>query len=62
VIATCAATLGDNLGYAIGRYGGRPLLDRYQPVFRISPATLRRGEGLVKRRCNADNLKAPIAV
>src|SRR3982074_723612 len=39
VIATCAATLGDNIGYAIGHYGGRPLLDRYQRVLRISPAT-----------------------
>src|SRR5208282_1261659 len=43
-IATCSATLGDNLGYAIGHYGGRPLLDRYQSLFRISPTTLQRGE------------------
>ncbi len=44
VVATCAATLGDNLGYAIGHYGGRPLLDRYQSYFRISSTTLQRGE------------------
>ena len=44
VVATCAATLGDNLGYAFGHYGGRPLLDRYQSFFRIPPATLKRGE------------------
>jgi len=49
VIGTCAATLGDNLGYAIGHYGGRPLLDRYQRVFRISPATLKRGEDMFAR-------------
>ena len=30
-----AATIGDNLGYSIGRRGGRPLLDRYLHVFRI---------------------------
>ena len=30
VIVTCAATIADNLGFAIGRYGGRPLLDRYE--------------------------------
>jgi len=30
VIGTCAATIGDNLGYFLGLYGGRPLLDRYQ--------------------------------
>ena len=46
VVATCAATLGDNLGYAFGHYGGRPLLDRYQRFFRIQPATLQRGEDL----------------
>jgi membrane protein DedA with SNARE-associated domain len=49
VVATCAATLGDNIGYAIGHYGGRPLLDRYQRVFRISPATLKRGEDMFAR-------------
>jgi membrane protein DedA with SNARE-associated domain len=49
VIATCAATLGDNLGYAFGYYGGRPLLDRYQRFFRISPATLKRGEEMFAR-------------
>ena len=49
VVATFAATLGDNLGYAIGHYGGRPLLDRYQSIFRISPATLKRGEDMFAR-------------
>ena len=49
VVATCAATLGGNLGYAVGQYGGRPLLDRYQSVFRISPATLKRGEEIFAR-------------
>jgi membrane protein DedA with SNARE-associated domain len=49
VIGTCAATLGDNIGYALGHYGGRPLLDRYQSIFRISPATLQRGEDMFAR-------------
>jgi len=31
---TVACTLGDNLGYAIGSYGGRPLLERYRCTFR----------------------------
>jgi len=52
VVATCAATLGDNLGYAFGCYGGRPLLDRYQSFFRISPTTLKRGEEMFAR-CGA---------
>lgn len=49
VVATCAATLGAELGYAIGHYGGRPLLDRYQSVLRISPATLKRAEDTFTR-------------
>src|SRR5450755_1517512 len=49
VIATAAATLGGDLGYALGQYGGRPLLDRYQSVFRIPPATVKRGEEMFVR-------------
>jgi membrane protein DedA with SNARE-associated domain len=44
VVGTCAATLGGNLGYAIGEYGGRPLLDRYRSALRISPELLERSE------------------
>ncbi len=47
--ATLAATLGDNLGFAIGFYGGRPLLARYQEIFRIRNRTLQRGERLFAR-------------
>jgi len=49
VVATCAATLGGYLGYAVGHYGGRPVLDRYQSILRISPSTLKRGEDLFAR-------------
>ncbi len=49
VVATCAATLGDNLGYAIGHYGGRPLLDRYHKFFHVGPGALGRGEALFSR-------------
>jgi membrane protein DedA with SNARE-associated domain len=48
-VATIAATLGDNLGFALGYYGGRPLLERYQALFRIRQATLERGERLFAR-------------
>jgi membrane-associated protein len=47
--ATLAATLGDNLGFAIGFYGGRPLFTRYQKIFRIHNRTLQRGEALFDR-------------
>lgn len=48
-VATAATTIGGELGYALGHYGGRPLLERYQSLFRISSATLQRGEKLFSR-------------
>ncbi len=48
-----AATLGDNLGYSIGRRGGRPLLDRYVRVFHIRGQAvekiIEKGEELFRR-------------
>jgi membrane protein DedA with SNARE-associated domain len=49
VVATIAATVGDNLGFALGYYGGRPLVARYQAFFRIKDSTLARGESLFAR-------------
>jgi membrane protein DedA with SNARE-associated domain len=49
LVAVCAATVGDNIGFAIGYRGGRPLLDRYQSFFRISSATIARGERLFEQ-------------
>ncbi len=49
VVATVAATVGDNLGFALGYYGGRPVLARYQSLFRIQDAALARGEDLFSR-------------
>jgi len=48
-VGTLACTAGDNVGYAIGDYGGRPLLERYRSVFRIRETTLARGERLFER-------------
>jgi membrane protein DedA with SNARE-associated domain len=49
VIGTLACTIGDNIGYAIGRHGGRPLLNRWKHIFRISQAHVERGERLFAR-------------
>jgi membrane protein DedA with SNARE-associated domain len=49
LLGIAACTVGDNLGYLIGRRGGRPLLDRYQHIFRIRDRTIRRGERLFER-------------
>ena len=49
LIGICAATVGDNLGFAIGVYGGRPLLESYRKTLHIRPATIARGEDLFRR-------------
>lgn len=49
VVGTIAATLGDNLGFALGHHGGRPLLARYQSLFRIQQPTIDKGERLFAR-------------
>ena len=49
VVGTCAAALGDNLGYALGHYGGRPLFERYQHISRVSKSALERSEKLFAR-------------
>jgi membrane-associated protein len=45
-VGTLACAVGDNLGYAIGRHGGRPLLLRYRKVFRVNDAAVGKGERL----------------
>lgn len=40
LVAVTAATLGDNLGYAVGRFGGRPLVLRLGRRVRITPEHL----------------------
>jgi len=36
VVAASAAIIGDNIGYAVGRRGGRPLILRYGRLLRVS--------------------------
>jgi len=48
-VGTVAATIGDNLGYIRGHRGGRPLLQRYQNIFRIRAATLEHSERTFQR-------------
>lgn len=49
VIATLVTAVGGCFGFAVGYYGGRPLLDRYQRIFRIPQSALVRGENLFSR-------------
>jgi membrane protein DedA with SNARE-associated domain len=49
VVATLAATTGDNIGYWIGRKGGRPLLDRWKHLFRVRQSHIDHAERLIHR-------------
>jgi membrane-associated protein len=49
LVGIFAATIGDNIGFAVGVYGGRPLLERYRKTLRIRPETISRGEDLFRR-------------
>jgi len=48
-VGTAAATLGDNIGYWIGREGGRPLLEKWKAFFRVRDAHIQRGEDLLEK-------------
>jgi len=49
VAGTLASTAGGELGFALGRHGGRPLIERYRHVFSIGAETMLRGDRLFER-------------
>jgi len=49
VVAAAAAIIGDNIGYWIGRTGGRALLERWGPVRRYAERALPPGERFFAR-------------
>jgi len=53
VIAFAAAVLGDNTGYAIGRFGGRTLVLRYGRYVRLTEERLDKAESFFTRRGGA---------
>jgi membrane protein DedA with SNARE-associated domain len=48
-----ACTMGDNLGYWIGRWGGRPLLERWKGFFRVSDDDIKAAEDFLRRHGSA---------
>jgi membrane protein DedA with SNARE-associated domain len=48
-VAACAAVVGDNIGYWIGRTGGRRLIERWGPLRRYSERVLPPGERFFER-------------
>jgi len=49
VIAAAAAITGDNIGYAVGRFGGRALVLRYGRYVRLTAERLDRAEAFFAR-------------
>jgi membrane-associated protein len=50
MIGTIAATAGDNIGYWIGRKGGRPLLERWKRFFHVDEKHIAMAEALIDKR------------
>jgi membrane protein DedA with SNARE-associated domain len=49
LVAWMGAVAGDNIGYAIGRLGGRPLVVRYGRYFLVTPRRLEYSESFFRR-------------
>lgn len=49
LVAFLAAILGDNIGFAIGNYGGHPLVERYGKYIFITPDRLHKAEQFFAR-------------
>ena len=49
VVASSAAIVGDNVGYWLGRTGGRALLERWGPIRRYAQRVLPPGERFFKK-------------
>jgi membrane protein DedA with SNARE-associated domain len=49
LVGTMATTVGGEFGFALGRRGGRPLIERYRHVFSIRAETVARGDQLFAR-------------
>jgi len=49
VVGTMAATAGGELGFLLGRHGGRPLIERYSQIFSIRAESMARGDRLFEQ-------------
>jgi len=49
LVGSIAATIGDNIGFAIGNLGGRSLIERYGRYLLITPARLEKATGFFER-------------
>jgi membrane protein DedA with SNARE-associated domain len=49
LIAFAAAVIGDNIGFAIGHFGGQPLVERFGRYVLLTPKRLERGQAFFER-------------
>lgn len=49
LVAFIGAVIGDNIGFAIGEYGGHPLVERYGKYVFLTPERLHRSEQFFNR-------------
>jgi membrane protein DedA with SNARE-associated domain len=49
LVAACGALIGDNIGFAIGRFGGRRLAERYGRFVFLTPERLDKATGFFER-------------
>jgi membrane protein DedA with SNARE-associated domain len=50
LVGWIGAVTGDNIGYAIGRFGGRPLVLRYGPYLLVNQRRLEQADAFFRRR------------
>ncbi len=49
LVAFIAAVIGDNIGFAIGQYGGHPLLERFGKYIFLTPDRINKAEAFFNR-------------
>ena len=49
LLGFCGALLGDNIGFAIGHFGGRPLIERYGRYIFLTPERIDKATGFFER-------------
>ncbi len=49
LIGFCAAVVGDNIGFAIGHFGGRPLVERFGRYILLTPERLDKAQSFFER-------------
>jgi membrane protein DedA with SNARE-associated domain len=49
IVAFIAAVIGDNIGFAIGRFGGHPLLERFGKFIFLTPERINKAEAFFNR-------------